>query len=106
MCQDKTGDVLFLTETKGEWTLGTCCQPWPYPNLCRGPNPGKAPLILLLLLSEISHVFFTYQTPTLPIKSSSNDPLTVQTLRAICAEGCGGSAEPLSSGESSVRFFR
>lgn len=66
--------MLFLTETKREWTLGTCCQPWPYPNLCRGPNPGKEPLILLLPLPEISHVFFTYQTPTLPIKSSSNDP--------------------------------
>lgn len=49
-----------------------------------------------LILSEMFYFFlFTYQTPTLPIKPSSNDPITIQPFKAICSESYGGSTEPL-----------
>lgn len=50
--------------------------------------------------------FIIYQTPTLPINPSSNDPITVQPFRVICAEGCGGRAEPLPFEELTMSFYR
>lgn len=74
--QVKLRDVLFLTERKETGPWGTVTSPGHTQTFAEDQT-DQASMIFLLLLFGISHFFFTQQSPTLPLKPSSNDLMAI-----------------------------